>query len=159
MLKQQTKVGKYLYYVVSNDLEHKQSLQSLCTSSIVFFFFFRWYSVYTSTHLSVFITIYSRFDPGNDWLSSTATLPATPSLPGSCCQFHVHLLLHHPAHCADREVCADRIWEGSLPSARHLHGGSSHRHRLLYPFMHLGAKLTVVLCGKYSTKYVYKLPW
>lgn len=94
---------------------------------------------------SIASTIPSCIDPGNRWLSPTAWLPEAASPPGSCHQFHLHLLLHCPAHGADRQVCADRIWEVPLPVTHHLHRDSNHRHHLLYPFMDRAAELTVLL--------------
>lgn len=49
-------------------------------------------------------------------------------------------------------MCAVRIREDSLPVAHHLLCGSIHRHHLPYPFINLGAELTVCLWGGYSAK-------
>lgn len=83
--------------------------------------------------------------PDNSWLvcwlcwmyrlCSTAQVPGTTALPRSCYQFHVHLLLHRPAHCADREVCAVGIWEVPLPSTHNLHCSPSHCDHLLHHFV------------------------
>lgn len=97
-------------------------------------------------HILVNQCLCSSIDHVNDWLSFTAILPVTPSLPRSCHQFHMHLLLHCPAHRADQEVCPYRIWESSLPPAYHLLCGANNSHHLLYPFINLTDKWIVLLC-------------
>lgn len=64
----------------------------------------------------------------------TARSSASASLPGSCCQFHVHLRLCRSAHCTDQTVQSDWIWEGSLPTTHDLRCSSNRCHYLLYPF-------------------------
>lgn len=58
---------------------------------------------------------------------------AHASLPGSCSQLHVYLLLHLHPHGPDQVVCPVWIWEDPLPASYRLRCASNHRHHRLYP--------------------------